>query len=127
MKVKSLKLLLLLAMIVFFVSGCGISNDSIRNALNNEENCLRACDENADKALKDFENCIAPSRERLNTALNVCRHVPPANREECERKAFETFVKDTEQCFTDYRAKLEEVKKCRKDCRDKFPLELKLE
>ncbi len=129
MKTRYLKLLLLLPLIVFLVSGCGISNDSIRNALNNEENCLKACHEMEDKALADLENCLAQCTERFNADFESCNNghlIPPDNPMLCLRRANDRFTACKEECFKAYRTKLEEVRKCRKDCRDKFPLEIKL-
>ncbi len=124
MKNKYFNLLLLLPFIIFFVSGCnkGISNDTIKNAVMTEETCLKACDEKADRALTDFKNCIKPFQDKLRTALNVCSHVPPANKVECEIKAFEAFDSDIEKCLQEYKSKVDEAKKCRKDCRDRFNL-----
>ena len=124
MKRKSLNLLLFLPLIVLFVSGCnkGISIDTIKNAVMTAETCSKACDEKADKAWADFKNCIKPYQDKLRTALNVCSHVPPANRVECEQTAFNAFESDIDKCLQEYKSKVDEAQKCRKDCRARFNL-----
>ena len=124
MKNRYFNLLLLLPLLVLLVSGCnkGISIDSIKSAVMTEEICLKACDEKADRALADFKNCIRPYQDKLRTALNVCSHVPPANRIECEITALTAFDSDIEKCLQEYKSKVDEAKKCRKDCRDRFNL-----
>lgn len=127
MKNKYFSLLLLLPLIVFFVSGCNkrISIDTIKNAVMTEETCLKACDEMEDKALADLENCLTQCTERFTADLNNC----PDNKLQaviCLRSAAERSTLCKEECFKVYRAKLEEVKKCRKDCRDKFNLMMRI-
>lgn len=127
MKKKSLTgMFLLSAAILFFtVYGCrSISADKVKGAILNEENCLKACDEKADKAFAEFSDCQKSCQENYRNALERCEHVAPANKMECERRAFEDFEKELDKCLADYKVKREEVKKCRKDCHDRFPLEM---
>ena len=48
----------IVVLLILLVSVCGCKNftsEAIKDALANEENCLKACDEKADKALADYE------------------------------------------------------------------------
>ena len=120
MKRKSFKLLLLLPLIVFLVSGCKkrISIDTINSAVMTEEICLKACGEMEDKAVVELENCLVQCTEKFTADLNDCPDGQIATL--CLTRAVATFTLCKAACFKVYRAKLEEVNKCRKDCRDKF-------
>ena len=120
MKRKSFKLLLLLPLIVFLVSGCKkrISNDTLKSAVMTEEICLQACDKMEDKAIADLENCLVQCTEKFTADLNDCPDSKLAR--VCLERALERFTLCKAECFKVYRAKIEEANKCRKDCRDKF-------
>lgn len=119
MKVKSLKLLLLLPLIVFLLPGCGIPNDTIKDALNNEENCLKACDEMEAAAIVEYNRCI----RECGSIPEACLRMPPTP--QCIEIALK-IDSCKSNCFIEFQAKLEEIRRCRNDCRNKFPLEIKL-
>ena len=122
MKSKSLRFLYFIPLIVLLLSSCssGFTNDAIKNALNNEENCLKACDKMEEKAMADYEQCKKEALDWLVSATAGCTTVL------CFNNALERYRIMAAKCADDYKKKLTEVNQCRKECRDKFPLELKL-
>ena len=103
------------------------TNDAIKNALANEENCLKACDVKADKALTEYENCKNSAGEEYGRDAARCEHLIPANQAACEKSAMKKYETALNKCWDEYKTKLDDVKKCRKECRDKFPHDMGIE
>jgi hypothetical protein len=120
MKKRLFKPLLMLPFIILLLSGCntGISSEVIKNAIYNEENCLKGCDQMEDKAMAEYEECKKEAHDWF-IAQNCTTLV-------CLNNAIERHGIMLVKCYEDYKKKLAEVRQCRKDCMAKFPLELKV-
>ncbi len=114
---KCNKLVMLLPFIVLLIVGCSSKKNT---DLADQIDCDKTCNDKADKALADYENCRSPYNETYKAAIKICEHVAPANKVQCMISAIDNYTADSEKCFNEYKEKLEEVKKCRADCRSRL-------
>ena len=63
---------------------------------------------------------MIPIRAEAKAGMELCSKVAPGNYVACVVAVLKASESGIDRCLADLRVKLEEVKKCRKDCRDKF-------
>jgi hypothetical protein len=115
---KKLSTLIIIFLTSLFIFSCNNSqsSDKLKNAVANFRNCSADCDNREKACWDEYNKCMGQAATEEQTALNICSHVPPANRAECRSEAVSAYAGKLEVCQRNLKACLAEVRKCREKC-----------
>ena len=107
------------------LTGCsnGISKEKVKSAIYNLENCLKECDQKEAACTAKLKDCLSDCSDNGER----CRHLYHEGSPEffkCLAETSQQCLARHQQCLAEYRTCMNEVIQCRKDCQNKFPLEL---
>ncbi len=80
--------------------------------------CIKKCNILQEDAEAKYEAC-APDVKECRRWTNICLHVTPANRQDCEEKAF-VICERAWNCQNVYQEAMAEVRRCREKCNCNF-------
>jgi hypothetical protein len=115
LSIKSAAVVFALFSISFF--SCNNSKtDSNKPEVVSINNCLLDCAAKEKLCWDEFDKCKGKAAAEEQTALNICSHVPPANKWECKGNAISAYRDKVEQCERNLRTCLAQLTKCRAAC-----------
>ena len=80
--------------------------------------CIKKCNAIQFEADAEYEKCANDVKE-CKRWTNICLHVTPENRQDCEERAF-VICEKAWKCQDAYQDAMTEVKKCREKCNCNF-------
>jgi hypothetical protein len=109
------KILIFLAILSFATAGFILGR---RSCCLEKLACINRCNILQTEAEQNYAECANDVNE-CKRWTNICLHVTPANRQDCEEKAF-AICERAWQCQNAYQEAMADVRRCREKCNCSF-------